>query len=898
LQLSYEYYKVLIESIYQYVQGSSDSQNSHKARSLVQAQVYFMGFMRRSLLFFVNSQACILAFAFFNCQVVLANEKQQDSSNLQLGLQPTITDEQVDRVGDLQQVPTSIQPLLTQEPAPAPVKITGVQVKQTTAGIEILLESDSGAILRPVIKNEGNTLTADIPNATLALTDGKEFHASNPGQGITNVSVTQLDANSVRVSITGKDAAPSINFASTASGLTLNLLTSTTSDATEEDEIEVVVTGEQQRGYRVPNATTATKTDTPLRDVPASIQVIPRQLLDDRQINRIQQIADNVPGVRPAYSYGGLSSTNFLIRGFSTDFNNFRDGFRDFGFLTPIDIAGIEQVEILKGPASVLYGQGSPGGIINTVSKKPLNTPRYAVDFTAGSFRFYRPTLDFTGPLNDDKTAAYRLNIAYENAGSFRDFVNSESIFVAPALAFQLGKDTTLNLNVEYQRYRYTFDRAFDSAPEFLNIPISRFLGEPDFNKAIADAWRISAVLEHRLSEDWKFRSAFGAILGTIENNEIGNNGLQEDRRTLNRYIDKSEENQQNYSLQNELTGKFNTGSIAHQILLGVELSRYRFTYKFVESEIAPIDIFNPVYGAKPSVPFVPAFGDVYGTDAISFYAQDLITLNNELKLLLGGRLDIARSIDRNLITNELVLDATDTAFSPRLGIVYQPIEPISLYFSYATSFNPVLFGTSATGQPFKPERGQQFEVGVKADLIRDRLSATLAAYEITKQNVLITDPDDDRFSIQTGEQKSRGIEFSLAGKLTEGWNTILSYAYTDAFVSRDSTIPVGDRLGGVPAHQFGLWNSYEIPSGDLKGLGVALGLYYASEVESSLPNNNVNLPSYFRVDAAISYKCDNWKLQLSVNNLTNVKYYTTYGGNGVIPQAPLSVLGTFSMEF
>jgi iron complex outermembrane recepter protein len=648
----------------------------------------------------------------------------------------------------------------------------------------------------------------------------------------------------------------------------------------------------------VPNSSTATKTDTPLRDIPGSVQIVPRQLIEDRQLNRIQQIVDNVPGLRPdpVSSNVAPSSASFIIRGFTSQGTSFRDGFRDYGFLSPVDLAGVEQVEILKGPASVLYGQSQPGGIVNIVSKKPLNTPQYIVDFTAGSFDFYRPTLDITGPLNADKTAAYRLNIAYENAGSFRDFVDSESIFIAPALAFQLGKNTTLNLNVEYQRYRFTPDTVptFISEPEFLNIPISRFLGEPDINRGVINSWRASAILEHRFSENWKLRSAFSTTLNTTKRTEATGFTLLDDRRTLERTVEKFDDSTENYTLQNELVGKFKTGSIAHQVLLGVELYRERYSFSIKNATIDPIDIFNPVYGAQPG-PFVATSipGSKIQTDVLGIYAQDQITITDQLKLLVGGRFDLTKSSSPADRTGAGNVEVSDSAFSPRAGIVYQPIKPVSLYFSYATSFVPQP-GRSATGQIFDPERGQQFELGVKADLIPDRLSATLAAFEVTKKNVLVPDPDDDSFSIQTGAQKSRGIEFNLVGEPVKGWKTSLSYAYTDAFVSKDTVIPVGDTLAGVPAHQFGLWNSYEFSRGALKGFGVGLGLYYSSQAEAALPNSVV-LPSYFRADASVFYKRDNWELQLSINNFTNTQYYL---GPGIVPQSPLTILGSFSVKF
>ncbi|MEH2167338.1 MAG: TonB-dependent siderophore receptor [Nostoc sp.] len=809
----------------------------------------------------------------------------------------------------------NVAPLLVQQPVNQVVKVTGVKLNNTSTGIELVLQTSLGEALKPVAKSEGNSFIADIPNVVLELPDGQEFRSLNPAKGIVSVSVTALDASSIRVTVTGEASSPKVALFDDPEGLVFGFTPAPSSQAqtqptppqqpssetqpeqpSDQDDqpIELVVTGEQD-GYRASEASTATKTDTPLRDIPASVDVVPRQLIQDRQVTRVQQATDTVAGVQPAQSYGGLSSAYFFIRGFAAS-TTYRDGFRDFGFLSPIDVANIDRLEILKGPASVLYGQNDPGGIVNIVSKRPLQQPRYEASFTAGSYNFYRSTLDFSSPLNFEKTAAYRLNIAYENAGSFRDFNDSESIFVAPAFSWEISKNTKITFLFEYQNYQYGFDRAFLPEREFFQIPISRFLGEPDFNNATANSGRASYILEHQFSDNWKLRHAFAAVLSSNDPKTTYPDGLQDDRRTLNRSASRSEESSSNYTIQNELLGKFNTGSVKHSVLFGSELFRQRFKYQFFSGSIDSINIFNPVYGAKPGE-LIPDNGDEYGNDGLSLYFQDQITLLKNLKLLAGGRFDLVRSIDENFL-GERFVDKTETAFTPRVGIVYQPIEPISLYLSYSKSFNPVIFGTSRTGARFQPEKGEQLEVGLKADLIPDKLSATLAFYDLVKQNVLIADPDDSRFSIQTGEQKSRGVEFSLTGSPVKGWNIAVGYAYTDAFVSKDITIPIGDQLAGVPANQFGLWTSYEIQAGSLTGLGFGLGLFYVDDRKASLPNTDVELASYLRADASVFYRRNNWKVQVNINNLGNTQYYNSYGGFLVVPQPPLNVLGSISVEF
>ncbi|MBW4612453.1 MAG: TonB-dependent siderophore receptor [Desmonostoc vinosum HA7617-LM4] len=831
--------------------------------------------------------------------------------------QPATSSELSEASNKLELVKNEAQ-VLAQQPVSQVVKVTGVQINSTDTGIELVLQTSQGEALKPVTKTEGNSLIADIPNAVLELPDGKEFRSQNPVKGIVSVTVTAIDASSIRVTVIGEASSPKVELFDDSEGLVFGFILITSSQAqtqptpsqqleneTEPEQpiaqdaqaIELVVTGEQD-GYLIPQASTATKTDTSLRDIPQSIQIVPRKLLDDRQITRVEQVADTVPGVQPFVSYGGTPTANFIIRGFNSGDNVYRDGFREFSFANPINIAGIEQIEFLKGPASVLYGQNEPGGLVNVVSKQPLQQPYYSPALTIGSFDFYQGTLDISGPLNERKTAAYRLNLAYENAGSFRDFVDSKAIFVAPALSFELGPQTKLTFNLEYQNYNFTFDRGFPAELEIFQVPTSRFLGEPDFNDATINYGRASYVLEHQFSENWKLRHGFAIAIANNEVFAILPESLQADRRTVDRGISRSDERQENYTLQTEVSGKFQTGSVAHQVLLGVELLRYRFNYQFFNSAIAPIDLFNPTYGAQPEGPFVDEFGpDTYGTDAISFYFQDQVTFSQQWKLLAGGRLDLAHTSDRSGFDQTLATDNTDLAFSPRVGLVYQPFDWLSLYASYASSFNPVIFGTSRTGESFEPEQGSQLEAGIKADVIPSRLSATFAVYEITKKNVLITDPEDDRFSLQTGEQKSQGIEFNLVGRPIDGWDIALSYAYTDAFVSEDTFIPVGDELAGSAKHQFGLWNSYELQTGTLKGLGFGLGLYYVSKREAVLPNTDVDLPSYFRADAAIFYKRDNWKVQLNVNNLTNADIYNTRGFL-VMPQPPLTVLGTISYTF
>jgi iron complex outermembrane receptor protein len=403
---------------------------------------------------------------------------------------------------------TSTNPrrLLSQASTPqSPILIDRVRIDTTDKGIEVILETKQGEQLKVVNSSSGNSLIADITNAQLRLPSGNTFRQEKPVAGITEVTVVNQDSNTIRITVTGEAGTPTYELFDSDAGLILSVTpvspsasqpetpqqpqdekptteTPTAQPTAETDTpIELVVTGEQD-SYRVREATTGTKIEVPLRDVPASIQVIPKEVIQDRQVVRLNELADNVSGVRPQGTLGGLASQGYFIRGFATGFENLRDGFKDFGFTSPRDVAGVERVEFLKGPASVLYGSAtSPGGVVNTITKKPLSEPFYQIGGTFGSYDFYRGTIDLTGPLTENRTALYRLNVAYENANSFRDFVENESTFINPVISLKVGENTDLTFAYEYQKYNYAFDRGFPSNNTVIfDLPISRSLDEPN----------------------------------------------------------------------------------------------------------------------------------------------------------------------------------------------------------------------------------------------------------------------------------------------------------------------------------------------------------------------------------------------------------------------------------
>lgn len=782
------------------------------------------------------------------------------------------------------------------------VQITGVRVEATATGIEIVLETADGSLEVPETRSVGNALIADIPNATLV--EG-EFSQANPAEGIALVNVTSLPNNRVRVAITGVDAPPIAEVRVEGQNLMLSVTPGSETAETDEEAIQVVVTGEQEEGYEVDNATTATRTDAPIEDVPQSIQVVPRQVIEDQRAITVNDALRNVSGI--AVGESTLQFYNsIIVRGFGSS-NYFIDGVRSArgGVSTQLETTNIERIEVLKGPASVLYGQADPGGVINFVTELPLSEPYYAIEGTIGNFDFYRPTLDFSGPLNADRTVLYRLNAAYESSGTFVDDLDYERLFIAPTLSVQFGENTSLIFEGSYQnnpRPRYVGLPAVGTVltNPLGDVPRSRNLGDPDVDDVNWSITNLGYRLEHNFSDNLTVRNIFRAEFAEIiESDAIFLTGLEPDNRTVNRFLSRSEGDAQNYTLQTDLIGTIQTGIVKQELLLGLELRRLTQEFEILGASLPSIDLFDPD-SELPSLQFEENYNAFQENSYVGVYAQDLISIGENLHILLGGRFDWVDQRYEGRLEGETTLVQGDTAFSPRAGIVYQPIPPVSLYASYSQSFFPEGdFGSrNADNTPFEPTTGEQFEVGVKTDFLDGRLSATLAAYQVTRQNIITDDPDRPGFSIQLGERRSRGIEFDVIGEILPGWNLIANYAYTDAEITEDNGGFEGNQPNNVPEHSSSFWTTYEIQTGDLQGLGFGAGIFVVGDRQGDLANT-FELPSYVRTDAALFYRRDNWQVALNVKNLFDLEYYESANNrNTVYPGAPFTILGTVALEF
>lgn len=788
------------------------------------------------------------------------------------------------------------------------VTVTGIELTSTAAGIQVELQTDAVALPEPQTEVVGNAVIVDIPNAVLALPEGEEFSAANPAEGIALITATTLDEQTLRLTITGAGAPPTI--ASSADGLTFTVGVGAVGAVTPHEAIVLGVEGEQASDlYFIPEASTATRTDTPLEEIPQSIQVIPQEVFEDQGISTLDDAVRNVSGV--LQNSADARGQRFVIRGFDSA-SVLRDGFRPtFGFSGNIgypELANIQQIEVLKGPAAILYGVSEPGGVINLVSEQPLSEPFYEANFELGNREQVAAGIDFSGPLDENGNVLYRLNAVYRDGAYFRDFdADVERAFIAPVVQWNISDRTDLNLFLEYSDDQRPYDTGLVAIGDGVaDIPFDRNLSQPeDINEATY--FRTGYRFEHRFSDNWRFRNAFNYIAyNTLFESSFTLN-VDEDTGDITRSYIQLDQPSSTYEVQTNVVGEFSTGSIDHTVLLGVDYNRREdvgnigrgFGTNFT------INIFDPVYGTVPQPDFStePIFfdSDTY-TDAVGIYVQDQIDVLENLHILAGLRYDTVtqRTVNQPSL---FVPDAsentqTNDAFVPRVGVVYQPIEPISLYTSYSQSFAPNS-GTFFGGEQLPPEEGEQFEVGVRAEMLDGRLFANLAYFDITKTNVATSDPNNPAFSINAGEQSSQGVELDVIGEILPGWNIIANYAYTDARVTANNDGQEGNRLINSPQHSANLWTTYELQTGSLQGLSFGLGVNYVGDRYGDL-DNSFKLGDYFLTNAAIAYEQDTWRAALNVRNLFDVDHITGTRNSRreVFVGEGLTILGTLSVEF
>lgn len=662
-------------------------------------------------------------------------------------------------------------------------------------------------------------------------------------------------------------------------------------------------------GYRASRSATATRTDTPILDIPVSVQVVPQQVIENQAPRRLRDVYRNISGVQADFTGGNVSATEVpIIRGFQ-DFSTYRNGFRT-GQLAPVDFANVERVEVLKGPASVLFGLAEPGGLLNIVTKRPLDDTFVTFEQEIGSYNRFRTTIDANTPLIADGGLLGRINLAYTHDDTFRDHDGINRFFIAPTLTWRASSATELIVDFSYSYEKYPFDHglAFNAAGEPV-ADVSTFLGEPDFRSEREEIFA-GYTFTHDITNTLKFRNMTSFQYNENRLNAFRHFGSTNPDNTVDRSVDRSVPKGTVIQTIADLGYVFDLGPTRHQLLFGVD---GRLEPEFGNQQDGPratgpfpIDIVNPQYGQFGDIVF-DSFSDFDSeTKWVGIYIQDQISLlDDRLHLLLGGRYDYVDQFVKFVTpTFDFEDDRQDDAFSGRIGALYKLTDWLSPYVNISQSFNPV---SPFTVGSLEPERGFQVEGGLKLDVFDERLTSTLAVYRITKDNVPVSNPDDPDFSINGGELRSQGFEVDIVGALAPGWQVIATYAYTSTEVIESDVLPIGSRFRNVPRHSANLWSGYDFqPGSGLEGLGFGAGVFGTSDKLGN-DDGTFKLDGFVVADVAVWYRHTlsvlrstlPIKAQLNVHNLFDKEYFESSNGTAsVFPGAPRTIIGSIAVTF
>ncbi|WP_317165709.1 TonB-dependent receptor [Sphingobacterium chungjuense] len=746
---------------------------------------------------------------------------------------------------------------------------------------------------------EGRIVTVNnepLIDATVKLAN-TNFGTKTDANGMFSISGVSTGTHQLIVSSMGYTAHKQ-NVIVTTTGTYLDLQLSES-----RLELREVTIAAKRSGYHLRKSNTATRMEMPLLETPQSVQVIPAEVMKDRQAFTLNEIAGTFTGMKANNGNG-----SFTMRGFTAYSPNdasflLYNGIRGNLFLwsqQPL-LYNVESVELLRGPSGALFSEGAPGGVVNFVTKKPLAINSMNVDLSLGSWNFRRASADLTGPLTKNKKLLYRAIIGYDRSESFRDYQDKENIFLAPSLTYVFTEHTSIDLEVNYAHSKavHQYDNGsyiknnadgsfdFNYYPNNLTVQSPSDYGKTNnasatlmFNHAFKDNLKL-AVVQRLVRNTLDYRDHIP--LGRIVNDSISR-ALQDwetDR----------------FSLQTTAYATYSTstGFLGHQITVGADYNRYGWTkndYQYKTS--SRISILNPDYSndaASFDAPALESDDNKRITNLIGAYIQDQLSINEQLKVLLSLRYD-------NYDGKETPLSARDSnqgdslqasGWIPRASLVYLPSHHVSVYASFVKSFNPQTSNNILSGGPFPNRQATQYELGSKADIFKNRLSAMVSVYQINYANILTAAPTEENSHRQEAIDgtRSRGVELFLMGSINN-FNIIAGYAYNEhVLISSSAFGKKGDRFANAPHNMANLWLKYNVPSSMLKGLGIAGGVRYVSDQVGLLSIQNFVFPEYTVFDAAINYQRGRYNIQLNAYNLADKHYFTgsrsstTTGGLG-----------------
>ena len=657
--------------------------------------------------------------------------------------------------------------------------------------------------------------------------------------------------------------------------------------------------------YMAHNASTATKTNTPLMETPLSITVLPKAVIQDQQAVQLSDVTKNVSGVFQGTNLGGFVE-QFIMRGFNTSYVNYYDGYR-FPNASGMSLANAERVEVIKGTAANLYGRVEPGGMINVVTKRPQLMPYYALQQQFGSYDLYRTTADATGAVTENGSLLYRLNLEYLTKNSFRDYGYNERTFLAPSITWQISDRDQVDVDLMYsdQSSRVDFGIPLNRLTNRpVNVPITRYLGEPATDNSHSNLYNTSATYTHAFSEDWKLSARFTYLNRSVDFAQTFAISLNTQTGVMPRAYTRGINTIDSYSGTVDMTGRFTTGVAKHTLLAGWDNYRLTLTEQNHLNPANSINIYNPIYRPKNISQLQPNDFHDGNLQWNGAYIQDQITLFTKLHLLGGGRYDWI-SETAGISNKSLALaSARSTSvqngrFNPRVGLLYQPWQWLSLYGNYVESLGAANINTTPNGTILQPETAEQLEAGFKTVFFEERLSSTVAFYSLTKQNMPILIPGTFFFE-SISKARSQGIEVDVAGKITEGLSLIANYTATDALILQGKY--AGNALWNVPKNAGSVWAKYDLQQEALIGLSLGAGVYLQGQKPGDMANR-YQLPGYGRVDALVKYKIAAAKttLQFNVENLLSKQYYTSSLPNNIYsinPGTPITFMGSIKVEF
>ncbi len=643
-------------------------------------------------------------------------------------------------------------------------------------------------------------------------------------------------------------------------------------------------------------------------DLPQSVATIDRTVLERQQVLRLSDALMNANGIYIMGNTGGYQE-EIAGRGFAFGSSNtFKNGARYFNGTIP-EMSSVERVEIMKGSSAILFGNVAAGGILNLVTKKPKFESGGSVSMRFGSFNFYKPALDLYGSVLDSKKVAYRINGTYEKANSFRENVNSERVYVNPSLLFKLSDKTEILLEGDYMKDRRTADFGTGAVNYAIaDVPRERFLGVTWSYFDIAQK-SANVTISHQLNNAWKLTGtgAYRAFESDLFSNLRPNstNFIATSGKWV-RGIQRSQVEEKYLMGQVDLTGQFNTGNIGHNVLIGSDFDQYNTqTTAFINlPKYDSTNIYQPnLYVSRTDIPSLKQNTiTIAPINRVGFYVQDLINFSDKLKFLAGVRYSYqdTKSSVLTVSTNKTIESNTfDGAFTPRFGLVYQPTKMMSIFSSYSNSFT-LNTGVDVSGNALPPSFINQFEVGMKNELLGGLLSANITAYQIVNSNLAQTSLANGNTNTNirelAGEVTSQGVEVDLKSKPFLGFSLMAGYSFNETKYTKSNIFIEGSLLRYNPNHTANASVYYTFSNTKLKGLNLGLTAMYFGERQAGrstrLTVNNdvfklIPINAYTQIDASVGYNFTKFSIRAKVSNLLNELSYNVHDDNSVNPIAP-----------